>query len=228
MFEPMQPGMAAAVTCAASVVLGFLGGWAVRARRKRQPGSYVVSIPVWADPRGSGGAPTPKADAYIHRTLVTLREENVTLASKLRKAESDVRELADRLGRRVTGMRNLEAHVKSLEPLADQVKQRDGWLAEARAAAAAATAERDRLRAEVDWREFVIRDMEPLAARVAELEALLGDRCPPPAPRAKSEPATAKEPATAEAPVLSLQLEPFDPASRAALEGVAPGVLVAA
>lgn len=229
--EEIQPGHVAIAMCTAAALAGFAAGWVSRARKRTKAGNYVVSIPVWADPREQGGAPTPKADAYVHRTLVRLREENVTLQAKLTRAESDVREVSERLARRVTDARNLEARVRTLEPLADQLKQHVARLAEARTATAAAISERDRLRGEVEWRDYVIRDVEPLAARVAELEAILGDKAPPrPPARAARVAATARgagadvrsdvTTADAESPAPA-----FEPCMAEPVPGLAPGVL---
>lgn len=108
----------------------------------------------------SGKAPSFPADP---RSSDDLRRRIVELEEQLQAT-------VERLGRRTTEIRNLEARVRHLDPLVASgmtalrsvTEERD----RAQAALRDAQTELSVLRDEIEWRDYVIRDLEPVAERL--------------------------------------------------------------
>ncbi|MCE9634510.1 MAG: hypothetical protein K8T90_02290 [Planctomycetes bacterium] len=140
-----------------------------------------------APARAPLGPATPLTDRYLATTLSEARREIEEKTARIEDLETQLRTTLERLGRRTTEVRNLESRVKVLDPIVEQVRQRDHWLDEARKETRKSQTDLDyeadrrksiesditALRKEIDWRDYVIRDMEKLPEQLREREAMI-------------------------------------------------------
>lgn len=129
----------------------------------------------------------PAEEAPAADPMAELRRELDAREKRLAAVEEQLRSTLERLGRRTTEVRNLEARLKVMDPMVEQVRQRDQWLDEARKEVRRALADRDAeverrkavesdlasVRKEIDWRDYVIRDLESMPDQLRERENLL-------------------------------------------------------
>jgi septal ring factor EnvC (AmiA/AmiB activator) len=135
------------------------------------------------EPEVAPAPPAARASDAPAATLADARRELDAQAHRLSEVEKQLRSTLERLGRRTTEVRNLEARLKVMDPMVEQVRQRDLWLDEARKEVRKAAAERDAeaerrkaletdlaaLRKEVDWRDYVIRDLEAMPEQLVRM-----------------------------------------------------------
>ena len=139
-------------------------------------------------------APEPRAlppYAHLHPAdaLQTARQEVASQAGRIGELECLLRVALEDLGRKSTDVRNLAGRVKDLEPLVERVRARDTRLDEAHAELRRVRVERDgerlrraaaddaiaTLRTEIDWRDYVIRDLESMPDQLRASERLVAE-----------------------------------------------------
>jgi hypothetical protein len=175
-----DPGLsiaAAAGLFTFAAALGWISGRFAprRARATRPEPAPLEQRPVVrVDPPVLPRVGTPR------RTLEVLNRELEAALKRCADLEQQVAHVSERAGRRATEIRNFEARMQDLTLLAAELDRRDARIAALQQALADAqrdaslservrlAEENARLRSEVDWREFVIRELEPEAERRAQ------------------------------------------------------------
>lgn len=155
--------------------------------RAAVPAPAELPAPVVPVAKVPAGPATPLTDKYLATALTEARRELEEKSARVDDLETQLRTTLERLGRRTTEVRNLESRVRVLDPIVEQVRQRDQWLDESRKEVRKSQsdldAEADRrrsiqadvaaLRKEIDWRDYVIKDLEKIPEQLREREALI-------------------------------------------------------
>lgn len=122
-------------------------------------------------------------------SLQSARQEAASQAGRIAELEGLLRVALEDLGRKSTDVRNLAGRVRDLEPLVERVRARDVRLDEAHAELRRVRVERDgerlrrsaaddaiaTLRTEIDWRDYVIRDLESMPDQLRASERLVAE-----------------------------------------------------